>query len=209
LISGNILAGKDEVSPEAALQRLMSGNKRFVESKAINPNQSAKRRTEVANEQRPFAIIVTCSDSRVAPEVLFDLGLGDIFVIRVAGNITDDNALGSIEFAAERLGSNLVVVMGHSKCAAVIAAVQEGEIPGCFKSITDAIKPAVDMAKSQSGDIIENSIKNNAKLVAEKIRASKPILEELVKPRLSVRERNRERKSAGFFPQTDKPFPAF
>jgi carbonic anhydrase len=182
-LSGSLFAeGEAEgVSPEIALQRLMLGNKRFVKSKVIHPNQNAKRRGDLTKGQHPFAIVVTCSDSRVSPEILFDLGLGDIFVIRVAGNVVDDNALGSIEYAAEHLGSKLVVVLGHSKCGAVSATVQGGEIPGHIKSITDAIKPAVDKAKSQSGDVIENSIKNNAKLVAEKIRTSKPILEELIK----------------------------
>ena len=174
--------GKEEgVSKEIALQRLMLGNKRFVNSKMLHENQTAKRRTDLTKGQHPFAIVVTCSDSRVAPEILFDQGLGDIFVIRVAGNITDDNALGSIEYAVEHLKANLIVVLGHTKCGAVDATVKGGEVPGHIKSICETIKPSVEKAKKQDGDILENSIINNVLAVTEKIRDCEPILKELVK----------------------------
>lgn len=180
-LSTSLLAeGHEEgVSKEIALQRLMNGNKRFVKNQLTHPNQNSKRRTELSKGQHPFAVVITCSDSRVTPEILFDQGLGDVFVVRVAGNIVDDNALGSIEYAVEHLGSKLVVVLGHSKCGAVDATVKGGEAPGHIKSLVDAIKPSVDMAKTQTGDILENSIQNNIKSVVEKIRTSKPILEEL------------------------------
>lgn len=169
------------VSSEVALQRLMLGNKRFVSSKLKHENQTAKRRTELAKGQHPFAVVVTCSDSRVAPEILFDQGLGDIFVVRVAGNIVDDNALGSIEYAVEHLGANLVVVLGHTKCGAVSATVSGGEAPGHIKSLCDAIKPAVEKAKKQDGDVLDNAIINNIIDVTQKIMDCEPILKELVK----------------------------
>ncbi len=168
------------VSSEVALQRLMLGNKRFVNSKLKHENQTAKRRAELTKGQHPFAVVVTCSDSRVAPEILFDQGLGDIFVIRVAGNIVDDNAMGSIEYAVEHLGVNLVVVLGHTKCGAVGATVQGGEAPGHIKSICDAIKPSVEKAKTQDGDVTDNAIINNIIAVTQKIMESEPILKELV-----------------------------
>jgi carbonic anhydrase len=173
--------GKEEgVSKEIALQRLMLGNKRFVSSKMTHENQSAKRRAELAKGQHPFAVVVTCSDSRVSPEILFDQGLGDIFVIRVAGNVIDDNALGSIEYAVDHLGTKLVVVLGHTKCGAVSAAAAGGEVPGHIKSICEAISPAVEKARTQEGDLVENSIINNIKEIVNKLRISEPVLKELV-----------------------------
>ncbi|MBA4320068.1 MAG: carbonic anhydrase [Flavobacterium sp.] len=171
------------VNPEEALKKLMDGNARYVSSNYTHPNQSSARREEVAKGQRPFAIIVTCSDSRVPPEILFDQGLGDLFVIRVAGNIVDDHALGSIEYAAEHLGVELVVVLGHERCGAVDATVKGGEAPGHIASLVKAIKPAVDKAKKENGDLLENSIKNNVLAVTKIIATSKPILEEMVKKR--------------------------
>jgi len=162
-----------------ALQKLMEGNKRYLSSKQAHPNQNAARRKEVAKGQKPFAIIVGCSDSRVPPEIIFDQGLGDLFVIRVAGNIIDDVALGSIEYAAEHLGAQLVVVLGHSRCGAVTATVQGGEAHGHIANIVAAIRPAVESAKPLPGDLTDNSIRANAKLVADQIKSSQPMLSEM------------------------------
>ncbi len=169
------------INSEEALKKLMDGNSRYVLANYTHPNHSSARRNEVAKGQKPFAIIVTCSDSRVPPEILFDQGLGDLFVIRVAGNIVDDHALGSIEYAAEHLGVELVVVLGHERCGAVEATVKGGEAPGHIASLVKVIKPAVDKAKKEKGDLLENSIKNNVLAVTQKIKNSKPILEEMVK----------------------------
>ena len=163
-----------------AMLKLLEGNKRFVASKLVHPNQTAERRAEVANGQAPFAVIVGCSDSRIPPEIIFDQGLGDLFIIRVAGNIVDDVALGSIEYAVDHLGTDLVVVLGHGKCGAVSATVQGGEAHGHIADIVKVIAPAVEKAKSQSGDIIDNAIKANIELVVDKISSSKPILSNLV-----------------------------
>ena len=101
------------VKPEAALKRLQAGNTHFADDTSTRTNKHAKRRAEVAEKQKPFAIVVSCSDSRVGPEVVFDLGLGDLFVVRTAGHVVDDVALGSIEYAVEHLGSSLILVLGH------------------------------------------------------------------------------------------------
>lgn len=161
------------VSP---LDALKAGNARFVAGQAVHSNQTVDRRTEVAAGQHPFAIIVGCSDSRVPPEIVFDQGLGDLFVVRVAGNIVDDHALGSIEYAAEHLHVPLVVVLGHDKCGAVDAAVSGGEVPGHIASIVDAIKPAVEEAKSEQGNLLDNAIDANIRRVVYEIRHSEPIL---------------------------------
>ncbi|MBA3939351.1 MAG: carbonic anhydrase, partial [Planctomycetes bacterium] len=125
-------ASREPIAPSnaQALQRLMEGNARYVAGKATHPHQDAARRAEVTNVQKPIAIIVTCADSRVGPEVVFDQGLGDIFVLRVAGNVADDDVQASIEYAVEHLNVNLVMVLGHERCGAVKAALAGGELPG-------------------------------------------------------------------------------
>jgi carbonic anhydrase len=164
-----------------ALQKLIEGNKRFTLSKQSHPNQNKERRQELAKGQKPFAVIVGCSDSRIPPEIIFDQGLGDLFVIRVAGNIVDDVALGSIEYAVDHLGTRLIVVLGHSKCGAVTATVQGGTPHGHVGSIMEAIKPAINAAKDLPGNLTDNTIKANARLVASQIQSSQPILSELAR----------------------------
>lgn len=163
-----------------ALQVLLDGNKRFAAMKQAHPNQDKDRRDEVRGGQKPFAIIVGCSDSRIPPEILFDQGIGDLFIIRLAGNIVDDTALGSVEYAADHLGTRLVVVLGHAKCGAVTAAAKGGEAHGHIGSIVQLIAPAVDRVRDASGDLIDNAIKENARLVAATIASSKPILSKMV-----------------------------
>ena len=165
---------------DKALQKLIDGNKRYVSARQIHPNQGKERRAEVSKGQNPFAVVVGCSDSRVPPEIIFDQGLGDLFTIRVAGNIVDDVALGSIEYAVGHLGTKLIIVLGHGKCGAVSATVQGGEAHGHIGSIVNAILPALEQAKGRSGDLIENTIRANVKLVVSQIQSSKPILASLV-----------------------------
>jgi len=169
------------ITSEQALKELMRGNERFVASNLSHPNQSAFRRSEVAGGQHPFAIILTCADSRLSPEIIFDQGLGDLFVIRVAGNIIDEAILGSIEYAAEHLHSPLMVVLGHSHCGAVGATVTGGELEGHLPSLAQAIQPAVEEAKTQGGDLLDNAVRANAKMVAEQLKASEPVLAKLVR----------------------------
>lgn len=165
---------------DKALQALIEGNKRFAGSKQLHPNQDKNRRDEVVKGQKPFAIIVGCSDSRIPPEILFDQGIGDLFIIRLAGNIVDDMALGSIEYAADHLGCRLVVVLGHSKCGAVTATAQGGEAHGHIGSIADVINTAIENVKGKPGDLVDNAIRENARLVTAAIASSKPMLEKMV-----------------------------
>jgi carbonic anhydrase len=174
-------------SNERFVQRLLDGNKRYVDGKPSHPNQTLERRQYVAEGQHPFAVVVSCSDSRVPPEIIFDQGMGDLFVVRVAGNIIDDAGLGSIEYAAEHLHVSLVVVLGHERCGAVEAAVKGGEAPGHIKSVLEAVRPAVEKAKGERGDLAENAMRANVQMVVDHLKASKPILEHLVhKGTLSV-----------------------
>src|SRR5215831_3054125 len=166
------------LSADQALSRLLAGNARFVAYKERHPDESADRRRELISGQHPFAVILGCSDSRVAPELLFDEGLGDLFVIRVAGNIVDDAVLGSIEYAVEHLGTKLIVVLGHEKCGAVSAAVESESAPGHIGSLVSAIRPAVLATASAPGDRVHNCVVENARRVARQIRESEPILKE-------------------------------
>ena len=169
------------VTPDAAWKSLTAGNERFVDGHTHHPNQSVARREELAKGQHPFAIVVGCSDSRLSPEIVFDQGLGDLFVVRVAGNIVDDNALGSVEYAVDHLGAKLIVVLGHEKCGAVAAAVASPTAPGHVNSIVKAIQPAVAKAKKEKGDVVDNAVKENVKLVVSELDNSQPVLAKLVK----------------------------
>lgn len=172
--------GRGAVAPDAALARLVAGNKRYASGKPRHPNQAADSRKAVAKAQHPFAAVVCCSDSRVPPEILFDQGLGDLFVVRLAGNIVDDDALGSIEYAVEHLGVRFVLVLGHERCGAVTAAVEGGEAPGKIGGVVKAIAPAVEESKGKPGDPVENVLRANVRLGTERLRSAQPILADLV-----------------------------
>jgi carbonic anhydrase len=159
----------ESVNPEAAFQRLKAGNERFVTDAVSQGRPNAARREATAKAQRPIAIVVACADSRTAPELIFDKNIGDIFVIRSAGNIIDEHALGGIEFAVKTFGTRLIVVLGHQNCGAVNAALKGDTAPGHIASILSDLQPAVKEAKSQEGDLLINAIKDNARLVAAKI----------------------------------------
>ncbi|MEI6949268.1 carbonic anhydrase [Paraflavisolibacter sp. H34] len=129
-----------EVTQQTALEKLMAGNDRFTRMQVIHPDESLPRLKAVAQEQHPFAVVVCCSDSRVPPELVFDQGLGNLFVVRTAGNIIGGVETGSIEYAVEHLGARLVVVMGHENCGAVKAFVAGGTAPGHIRDIVDSLK---------------------------------------------------------------------
>jgi carbonic anhydrase len=169
------MTGKD------ALTKLMAGNERYLNGSLEHPHQTSGRRGELAGGQQPFACILSCADSRVPPEVVFDCGLGDLFVLRVAGNIANDMNIGSLEYAVAHLGAQLIVVLGHTKCGAVAATVQGGEAPGKIGSLVQAIKPAVDAVKDQTGDIVYNAVCENVKRGVDQIQAAAPILSEKIK----------------------------
>jgi carbonic anhydrase len=146
-------------------------------SLGMTDEQATKRRAELTKSQHPFAIILSCSDSRVPPEIVFDQGLGDLFGVRVAGNVLNDEGLGSIEYAVDILGAKLIVVLGHQSCGAVDAAmktvVAKGKAPGHIQSLVRAIKPVVD--STPKGDL-DTMIKANVKHVVDGLRSSTPIL---------------------------------
>ena len=165
------------LSPAQALKRLMDGNERYVQHKEQHPDMSFERRRQIDQEgQHPYAVILGCADSRVPPELIFDEGLGDLFVIRDAGNVVDDDVLGSIEYAVEHLGVQLVVVLGHEKCGAVTAAIQSDKAPGHIQKVINSILPAIAEARNLPGDQVHNCVVANAKHVAFQIKTSEPIL---------------------------------
>jgi carbonic anhydrase len=168
------------VPADQALVRLMQGNQRYARDKEQHPDETLARRRELQAGQHPFAVILSCADSRVPPELIFDQGLGDLFVIRVAGNIAADDDLGSIEYAVEHLHTKLIVVLGHEKCGAVTAAVEGANEPGHLKTVLSAIQPAIQNSKNLPGDKIHNCVLANARHVAGQIRESEPVLKELI-----------------------------
>jgi carbonic anhydrase len=180
VLSNSFAADLSQVSPNEALRRLVQGNARFVSGHLTHagPEEIAKTRGAVSKGQSPFAVIVGCSDSRVGPEIVFDQGLGDLFVVRTAGEVVDATALGSIEYAVEHLGSTLILVLGHEHCGAVAAAVAGAKEPGHIPAVLDAIQPAVKQTKGKPGDPVENAVRAQALDVAEQLRAAKPILAE-------------------------------
>jgi carbonic anhydrase len=171
------------IGADEALSRLLNGDKRFVAGKSNEPTGAAlvERRHTLAKEQKPFAVIVGCSDSRVPPEFVFDATLGDTFVVRTAGEVVDAVALGSIEYAIEHLGTRLIVVLGHQRCGAVSAAVSGAAETGDIPDVLKAILPAVEETKAQVGDPIDNAVRANARDVAKHLQSASPIIAPFVK----------------------------
>ncbi|MCY0095965.1 carbonic anhydrase [Hoeflea ulvae] len=169
-------------TPDLALQRLIDGNARYVANTAINTDHSASRSARSLGQQ-PFAAVVACSDSRVVPELIFDQGPGDLFVVRVAGNFINEDGLASLEYSAAILGIKTIVVLGHTSCGAVgatITSIQDNILPpGHLPSLVDAIRPAVyDVMHGKPSDLLAAATAQNAKLNAEKAAAAGPILSE-------------------------------
>lgn len=181
VFSGFVFAGSEK---DESLTKLMDGNQRFVSGSLAQKDLSDAKRKELTKGQKPFAIVLTCSDSRVSPELLFDQGLGDIFVIRVAGNVVDPIAIGSIEYAAEHLHSPLLIVLGHEKCGAVTATLEtKGEPEGNIGAIVKKIMPAAKTAKKKGGtkdEILEIAIKENVKNTSKEIMKKSKIISHLV-----------------------------
>lgn len=163
------------MNADQALSKLIYGNMRYVTERYAYINIGRDRRRELAGGQFPFAVIFGCSDSRVPPEIVFDQGLGDLFVVRTAGQAVDRITLGSIEYAVEYLGVKLIVVLGHQDCGAVEAAVAGDPQPGQIAAVVEEIQPAVAVAQSQYGDLISNAIIDNIYLSIHKLTAS-PLL---------------------------------
>ena len=179
------------ISAQEALDRLREGNRRFVSGvSGREAFTSQAQRSEVAARQEPFAIILGCSDSRVPAEIVFDQGLGDLFVIRVAGNIVAPSQIGSVEFAAERFGTRLVVVLGHTSCGAVLATIEELQQPTAnrsrnLRSIVDRVRPAVEALlatelRHDSDALARNAVRANVRISASQLRHGSELLEQLI-----------------------------
>ena len=179
------------ISAPDALARLREGNRRFVANvRGHEALANGARRMELAAGQEPFAIILGCSDSRVPAEIVFDQGLGDLFVIRVAGNIVAPSQIGSVEFAAERFGTRLVVVLGHSRCGAILATLEELHRPAekqslHLHSIVDRIRPSVEALLATENHrnadaLVEDAVRANVRVSASQLRHGSGILEELI-----------------------------
>jgi carbonic anhydrase len=182
------------ITADEALQRLMDGNQHYVQNKlGACAATDASARAKLATSQHPYAIILSCSDSRVPPELIFDKSLGEIFVIRVAGNVADPIVLGSVEYAAEHLGSPLIMVLGHERCGAVTAAVNaKGKPEGNIGAIVKAIEPSAKKAKKEckgkpTEQIVECAVEANAKAVASELtKKSKILAEELKEGKIKI-----------------------
>ena len=172
---------KSMPQPDEALQILLEGNNRFVSGDNHYPNHSPERRRAVAGGQSPIAAILSCSDSRVPPETIFDQGIGDLFVIRVAGNIIGVHSLGSIEYAVMHLKTPLVMVMAHSCCGAVGAVANKVPLDGHMASFVPAVQAAIENCNDEAGDLVDNAARIVARMVATQIATSEPIIADYVK----------------------------
>jgi carbonic anhydrase len=168
--------GKTTLTPDQALELLKEGNRLYLTDSPVRAAVGRQRRLELAQSQAPLAAYVSCSDSRVPPELLFGRGLGELFIIRNAGNTVDTVALGSIEYAVAVLGVPLIVIMGHERCGAVGAAVsvvrENATFPGSIGRMVEPIIPAVLKAQTLTGDILDNSVRENVRRVANQLRTS-------------------------------------
>ncbi len=174
------------IEASEALSRLMEGNSRYRTDRMQRPNADSARRDSLTGGQAPFAVVLACADSRVVPELIFDQGIGDLFVIRLAGNIVDDGVRGSIEYAVAHLGTRLVLVLGHQSCGAVTAAVA-GEPTACsIDALIEAIAPAVAEARGLPGDVVDNAIRANARQVAQALSEHPAVLGPATKAGLRI-----------------------
>jgi carbonic anhydrase len=172
--------------PDAVLDQLLAGNKRFVEGKLLHPGRAPKDFLALAQGQAPHAVIVGCADSRVAPELIFDQGIGDLFVVRIAGNVVSGagpTVKGSIEYAVAELGARLIMVLGHSGCGACKAAIEHIEandaLPGAIGALINPIRPVVKMVAGQPGNKLANVIRANVIEGARRLEGLDPILSKL------------------------------
>ena len=166
----------DYLTADQALRKLQEGNERFGHNQLTHPHEDMNWRFSLVEGQKPYAVVVACSDSRVTPEIVFDQGLGDLFVIRVAGNIAKDKVIGSIEYAVAHLGVNLIVVMGHESCGAVAASLEIDLPGGHIDALVQQIRPAVLAAQEMEGDLLTNAVRINAKMVARNIQDADPYI---------------------------------
>jgi carbonic anhydrase len=162
--------------PQEALQTLLDGNGRWVRGEPEHPRQTIERRREVASHQAPFAVVISCIDSRVPPELIFDCGLGDLFVVRTGGEALDEMAvLGSLEFGPSGYASaRLIMVLGHQRCGAIIAAIESIQsgvpAPGHLTAVVEALRPSYELAVGQPGDLVENMVRAQVRLTVDALK---------------------------------------
>jgi len=172
---------------EEALRQLLEGHQRYLSGQSLHQHQDRGWRATLAYGQHPFALVLGCADSRVPPGIIFDQGLGDLFVVRTAGHVLDNAVLGTVEYGLEELNIPLVMVMGHERCGAVQAAVKAMDsgntIPGHLGALLAAITPAVEQVKDQPGDIVDNAVRAHVRLVMRQLQAEVPILTRLIRER--------------------------
>jgi carbonic anhydrase len=176
MMTQNTYCAVENVSAVLALQKLREGNERYVFEHVEHPHEGAQRRVDLSRAQHPFAIVLGCGDSRVVPELIFDQGVGDLFVLRIAGNVADDAVIASIEYAVEHLGTRLVVVLGHEKCGAVTAAVAHEPGEGKINNLLSYIEPSVNAVLNLPGNLLTNAIRNHTQRTAKLIQKAEPIL---------------------------------
>jgi carbonic anhydrase len=181
-------ANTPRFNPDQALRELLAGNQRFVDGKPTAPGRTPAEFRQLAAGQSPFAAIIGCADSRVAPEILFDVGKGDIFVVRVAGNLVSGAGaavLGSVEYAVAELSVPLILILGHGNCGAVKSAMQHidarDSLPGAINGLVELIKPAVAQSMADPGDPLDNAIRRNVHLGVEHLTRLEPIIAPRVK----------------------------
>ena len=177
---GTVQKSQDKITPDSVVVELKNGNAHHAAHRYNHPHETAMRLRQLASGQHPHAEVLSCADSRVPPEILFDQGLGDLFVVRVAGNVVSDTELGSLEYGAEHLHVPLLIVLGHQRCGAVTAAIEGGEAPGHLSALTELLRPAVEKTRGMPGDRIENVVRANVEMVVKQLRTSGPVLEKLV-----------------------------
>lgn len=172
------------LTPALAWRRLREGNERFVSGESLHPNQDASRRSSLVENQNPFAVIFGCSDSRLAAEIIFDLGLGDAFVVRTAGQVIDDAVLGSLEYSISELRVPLIVILGHDSCGAVKAtkaAVETGEMPaGFIRDLVERITPSVLTAKRNEQEDVNDMVVEHVKQTAARLADSSRVISDAI-----------------------------
>lgn len=177
-------------TPAAAWERLVAGNKDWIAGNPQHPDESVARRSELVDKQKPFATVVGCIDSRVPPELVFDQGLGDLFVIRTAGQSTNELITGAIEYGPVANATPLIVVLGHERCGAVkatVTALKEGKpLTGNLQSVMEAIAPAYERAKNKKGDVVDNTVREKTMLTVERLQRNPSLASSLKEGKLGL-----------------------
>jgi carbonic anhydrase len=188
LVKPDEAVAQNDMTPDAALAKLMEGNQRFVKQKREKPNQTTVRLEEVAAGQAPFAAVLSCADSRVPVEIVFDRGIGDIFVVRNAGNMADGESIGSLEFGTLVLGAKVLIVIGHQSCGAVVSTMKQLEVPGKIGLILENIKPAIAdyLGKADDKAAVKKATEANVLYQTEQLKKSPVIAELIAKNKLKI-----------------------